>query len=176
MRTPHLTLILILSIFFLFCREEIEEKTRSKPAGTTLTEKTALSARATISNYDSLLNILLPLANTVMQNPTNSSFAMELLDAAFHTEGGRFYCIGKGVVNPKHPAAAQQQGLKKAARHTGERWALYLKAWQSDSTLSFGTKLSGRLLHAGSVHVEKMMGDTLYQLLSVSADSVELLQ
>ncbi len=175
MRILVATGVVIISLCFLFCREEIEEKTRSKPTGTTLTEKTAQSARATISNYDSLLNILLPLANEVMQNPANSSASKELLDAAFHTEGGRFYCIGKGTANPKMSAAAQRPGLRKAARHTGERWALYLKAWQNDNTLSFGTKLSGRLLHAGSIHIEKMMGDTLYQLLSVSADSVELL-
>ncbi len=175
MRTPFLTVILIPCMCFLFCREETEERARNKPTQTALTEKTVQSDLIFISNYDSLLNILLPLEDEVLRNPANTDPMKQLLDAAFHAEGGRFYCVGKGIVNPKHPASVQQQGMRKAARHTGERWTLYMKAWQAGDTVTLDKQLSGRLKTTSTLHFEKTSNDTLYQLLSVSADSVELL-
>lgn len=169
----YLCPVLFIAICSFHCRDE--KKVQNEQTTTITQEKTVKGAHMKVSNFDSLLNTILPLENNIMTNPSDQQYINQLLEKAFNTETKEFYCVGKGVINPSHPIAIQHQGMRKAARHTGERWSLYLKAWQNGNTITLEKEISGKLQTASTLLYEKIEQDTLYQLLSIPSDSVHLL-
>jgi hypothetical protein len=137
--------------------------------------KESMKPEKRVINYDSLFNELLPLGNVILQNPSDTSHIRSLLHAAYDSISGVFYCVGKGTMNPNLPEAAQQQGIKRAAQNTGMRWAVYLKSWQDGNIVPLEKEISGKFSAGCTLLLEKSVGDTLYQLLSVSAGDVKVL-
>jgi len=166
---------LVIIVLFLSFNCFEEEDGQPKGPQTKSPEKTTKAAQQAVVNFDSLLAVILPIENEIMSNPSARPPVERLLGVAYNKDAGLFYCVGKGVINPKHPVASQQQGMRRAARSTGERWALYLKAWQKDSEITLENKISGKLQASVTLLYEKMEGDTLYQLLAIPSDSVQLL-
>ena len=169
----YLCPILFIAICFFHCRDE--KKVQNEQTTTITQEKTVKGAHMKVSNFDSLLNTILPLENKIMTNPSDQQYINQLLEKAFNTETKEFYCVGKGIINSKQPLAAQHQGMRRAAKNTGERWALYLKAWQKDSLITLENEIAGKLHTTGTLLYEKIEGDTLYQLLAIPSDCVHLL-
>ena len=173
---PKLSIpIFLITLCIFSCREKKEKKEQVVQQEHTMSIKEAMKAENRVINYDSLFNELLPLENHIMSNPSDTDNIKRLLGAAYDSIGGIFYCIGKGTTNPKLPVAAQQQAMQRAAKNTGARWSLYLKTWQDGNIIPFDKEISGKLLTGTSLLLEKSVGDTLYQLLSISAADVKIL-
>ena len=175
MKPKCLIIFLLFFIFFFSCREKKEKKEQVVQQEHTMSIKEAMKAENRVINYDSLFNELLPLENHIMSNPSDTEHIKRLLGAAYDSIGGVFYCVGKGTTNPNLPASAQQQAMQRAATNTGARWSLYLKTWQDGNIIPFDKEISGKLLTGTSLLLEKSVGDTLYQLLSISAADVKIL-
>ena len=167
--------IIIITLCIFSCREEKEKKSQEKQGKSKVSIKETMKAQNRVINYDSLFKELLPLENHIMSNPSDTDNIKRLLGAAYDSIGGVFYCVGKGTVNPKLPAAAQQQAIKRAAKNTGMRWAIYLKSWQSGNIVPVDKEISGKFSTGSTLLLEKSVGDTLYQLLSISAEDVKIL-
>lgn len=167
--------IIIITLCIFSCWEEKEKKAQEKQGKSKVSIKETMKAQNRVINYDSLFKKLLPLENHIMSNPSDTDNIKRLLGAAYDSIGGIFYCVGKGTVNPKLPAAAQQQAIKRAAKNTGMRWAIYLKSWQSGNIVPVDKEISGKFSTGSTLLLEKSVGDTLYQLLSISAGDVKIL-
>ncbi len=175
----------LFSMFLLLCKEDETQtaETHEIKKKTTTTENTSIKASITkkapvkypktFNSYDSLLNLLLSYEDKIMLDPDNMKITRLLMDAAIDSSAGLFYCVGKGIVNPDHPVAVQKQGMQKAAGYTGERWALYLKAWHTGQSISFGKEISGKIKNCTTLF-EKQSNDTLYQLLKIPIESVTI--
>lgn len=173
---PKLSIPIILITLCIFsCREKKEKKEQVVQQEHTMSIKETMKAQNRVINYDSLFNELLPLENHIMSNPSDTENIKRLLGAAYDSIGGVFYCVGKGTANPKLPAAAQQQAIKRAAKNTGMRWAVYLKSWQNGNIVPLDKEISGKFSAGSTLLLEKSVGDTLYQLLSISAEDVKVL-
>ena len=94
-----------------------------------------------------------------------------LVTASWDSVGGGFLCIGKGVVNPKLPSAAQTEAREKAARLTAERWALYLKKWRDGVYVSPTRGIGGEITYSREL-CRRSDGDTLFLLLQVPLGSI----
>ena len=167
--------IIIITLCIFSCRKEKEKKEQVVQQEHTMSIKESMKAQNRVINFDSLLNELLPLEDYIMSNPSDTEHIKRLLDAAYDSIGGIFYCVGKGTVNPKLPVSAQQQAIQRAAKNTGARWSLYLKMWREGNIIPFDKEISGQLLTGTNLLIEKSVGDTLYQLLSISADDVRIM-
>ena len=173
-----ITLPITIIIFFLCllsCWKKKEKQAQQEQVESSVSIKEKMKPEKRVIDYDSLFNELLPLEDLIIQNPSDTSHIRDLLDAAYDSVSSVFYCIGKGTMNPKLPEAAQQQAIKRAAQNTGMRWAVYLKSWQEGNMVPLENKISGKFSAGSSLLLEKSVGDTLYQLLSVSADDVKVL-
>ncbi len=174
MKTPYSIIITSLCIVLIIsCRDE-RNKTADdqKVASHELIEETKDKKAV---NYDSLFQKILPLQNSVMQNPDDRNAMQMLLDAVYDSETALLYCVGKGAANPKLPPAVQQQGMKRAAQLTGERWALYLTEWHKGNFVALTSPIAGNLSTGGTLLFEKTESDTLFLLLSVPVDSAHIL-
>ena len=166
-------ILILLTIFS--CRKEKEVKEQVVHQEQVMLIKEAVKAQNRVINFDSLFNELLPLEDYIMSNPSDTEHIKRLLGAAYDSIGGVFYCVGKGTVNQKLPISAQHPAMQRAARNTGARWSLYLKTWQEGNVIPFDKEIKGKLLSGSELFLEKSAGDTLYQLLSISADDVKVL-
>ena len=171
----YIPLILVITFCIISCWKEKEKKVQQEQVESSVSIKESMKPENRVVNYDSLFNKLLPLGNLVLQNPSDTAHIRPLLDAAYDSVSGVFYCIGKGTMNPKLPEAAQQQAIKRAAQNTGMRWAIYLKSWQKGNMVSLDRNLSGQFSAGSTLLLEKNVGDTLFQLLSVSAEDINIL-
>ena len=169
------TIILLLALCIISCWKEKKKQTQQEEVESSVLIKEAMKPEKRVIDYDSLFNELLPLEDLITQNPSDTAHIRHLLDAAYDSVSGVFYCIGKGTTNPKMPEAAQQQAINRAAQNTGMRWAVYLKSWQGGNMIPLDNKISGKFSAGSTLLLEKSVGDTLYQLLSVSADDVKVL-
>ena len=167
--------IILITLCIFSCWEKKEEKEQIVQQNQAISIKEAMKAQNRVINYDSLFNELLPLENHIMSSPSDTEQINNLLGVAYDSLGGLFYCIGKGTINPELPISAQQPAMQRAAKNTGVRWSLYLKTWQNGNIIPFDKEISGKLLSGTSLLLEKNIGDTLYQLLSISADAVKIL-
>lgn len=155
------------------CRKETKSAAAGQPA--VLREISREKKGEKAINYDSLLQILLPLQKSVTQAPDDPNAMKNLCAAAFDAEERIFYCVGTGAANPTLPPAVQEQGMKRAARLTGKRWALYLNEWRRGNYVNITSPLSGKLSSVGEVVLEKVKGDTLYLLISLPAEGMNIL-
>jgi hypothetical protein len=117
------------------------------------------------------MEVVLNLQNGVYADPTDQSLVPQLVSASFDSLSGSFLTVGKGVVNPEHPQAAQPSARQQAAAADAKRWSLYLKAWHTGDTRAFGETIEGQISYS-RVLAEKLEGDTLYQLVQVPVGSV----
>jgi len=162
-----------LMLLFLNCFED--NKGQSKEPQAESSRPSEEKNKQIVANYDSLLQVILPIENKIMINPSAEEPRIRLIEAAYDKNSGLFYCVGKGVENPKQPLAAQHQGMRRAEKKNGERWALYLKAWQKGKKISIENTITGKLQTSGTLLYEKIEGDTLFQLIALPSDSVQLL-
>jgi hypothetical protein len=116
---------------------------------------------------------VLALQDKLAQNPRDATLIAALLKTSFDHASGCFYVVGKGVANPNHPQAALEASRKTAARFTGQRWALYLKAWRNGDRRAYGEQIAGDIAYSASIH-EELVGDTLYQLIMIPLGSIVL--
>jgi hypothetical protein len=135
---------------------------QSRPAKQTSTESNEVLMRKVLALQDKLAH-----------NPRDATLVAALLKASFDASSGCFFVVGKGVANPSHPQGAWDASRKTAARFTGQRWALYLKAWRNGDQRHFGEQIAGEIAYSSSVH-EELAGDTLYQLIMIPLGSIVL--
>jgi hypothetical protein len=142
-------------------------------ASSTQAPPTSHDALADSAKCDSLLSLLVGLENEVYVNlPSRGTVALsELKQVSLDSASGSFLVVGKGAFNKSHPEAAWDKGRKMAASYDAKRWALYLKAWQEGSAITFGKKISGEVSYS-RVLCERSDGDTLHQLIQVPIGSI----
>jgi len=164
-----ITGVLVLCTFILcgvYCDNDNPRENRTSYSSESITKEPD-------KNYDSLLSVIKPLQDSIYQNPSDISLFTPFFEKAFDSTSGSFYVLGKGFANKNHPRESWNAARKAAARYSGQRWALYLKAYQSQQPVSFGTSMQGQIVYSKVVH-ETLQNDTLYQLLQIPASSVVL--
>lgn len=117
------------------------------------------------------LERLLDLQATVYSKKDDLNAAQALLSFSFDSTTGCFLTVGKGTINPAHPASARKAGRKLAAGYEGKRWGLYLKVWYSGTWIPFGTPIEGEVVYSKVLH-ERIANDTLYQLMILPLGSI----
>jgi hypothetical protein len=168
MKVNTLAIILCMISVIFSCRDSAKDI----PAGKRI-DSNPRQPLDTQHNFDSLLSLILSLQNAVAANPASAELTVKLKSAALDTPNGGFLTAGTGVFNPEFPEGAKEQGRIRSARYTGERWALYLKAWHTGTNLAFGNPVSGAITFSREL-LSRESGDTLYQLLLVPVGSVVL--
>jgi hypothetical protein len=153
---------LLLAAVLLFCREH-------NPAENGLSDKK--TAVGDSVDFESLMNRLRDLQDTMYADPANSRLIPPLVKAAFDSTTGCFHVVGKGCADSSYPAAAVKALQKTAARNDAMRWALYLKSWRRGDMRPLSRQVRGEIAYS-RVLFEKDTGDTLYQLLQVPIGSI----
>ena len=160
--------LLFLIVIFSGCKPEKKAAEARKPPERRETQPTeeSLSAgecRSLMSRLDSAIRRVNERDDMVSKK--------RLAAASWDSVAGSFICMGKGVVNPKLPPAAQSEAQKKAAQLTAERWALYLRKWRDGEYISPAQGISGEITYSRKL-CGRSDGDTLFLLLQVPLGSI----
>lgn len=158
---------LVLLTLFVLCKPDESPKARE------IAPTSEPAPADTVIHYESLMNSILILQEAITADPTTTHLPGRLLRLATDTVAGCFLSVGKGVPNPAMPESARTASVRRAAKCTGERWALYLKAWHTGKEILFGQMIKGKVVY-GKVLYERLSADTLYALCSVPVGSVVL--
>jgi hypothetical protein len=172
---PAITVFLFFLLIFSSCKLQpsLPQEAKTAPAASRHAPPASHGTLPDSAKFDSLLSLLIKLENNVYVNrPTSGTVSlMELKKVSFDSSSGCLLVAGKGTFNKSHPEAAWDKGRKMAASGDAKRWVLYLKAWQEGSALAFGNKISGVVSYS-RILLERLDGDTLYQLIQVPLGSV----
>jgi hypothetical protein len=159
---------LCFTLVFLSCRDIARQGAKAS-GGTTNPRQPADS----IQYYDSIFSAVKNCQDSVYNKPESETLAAKLLLAAYDTVSGSFLVVGKAVFNPDFPQQAQTADRKRASKYIGERWALYLKAWQAGNSIPFGKPIAGTIAYSKELS-SREKGDTLFQLLMIPFGSIIL--
>ena len=146
-------------------------ESKKPPAETTGMKPPAqVSSEKSEAAYEAILN---RLNADIRRLKTDDGAALksEFVNHSRDSSGGGFFCLGKGVANPKLPEAAQAAAQRRGAEIIARQWALYLKKWGEEEYVSLSRKLSGQITYSRTVY-EKREGDTLYTLVAVPLGSI----
>jgi hypothetical protein len=117
-------------------------------------------------NFDSLLQKIDELQNNVLHQPDNRLAIENLLKTSSNHKNSTFYCVGRGIINPKFPVAVRQQIMSRASLAAAQNWALYLVEWRRGNYISRTKGVAGSLSTSGNSVSQKIIGDTLLLLVS----------
>lgn len=162
-RTFNILITGIILISFIGCKEQPNENV-ARFKGQPVIKDTA-------AYYDSLLNSIESLQNSLIISPANVSLQKKLVSNSFDSFSGSFRLVGKGVTNKEHPDAAQKAGRSMAAQFTGKRWAFYIKSWYGGDSIPFGRQINGSVMYSRTL-LQKELGDTLFMLLDIPMGSI----
>lgn len=127
----------------------------------------------TAAHNDSLLATLRAQQDSIYSAPQKTDLIASFLLRAFDTVSGCFFVVGKGTHSTGLPEASWGQGRKIAASYDGKRWALYCKTRSQGGKIPFGKPVSGNISYSKTIF-EKLIGDTLFQLIMVPTGSIIL--
>ncbi len=122
---------------------------------------------------ENTFNAIVELEKALTDSPENQKSREKLQHYCLDTVTGSFLVVGNGTANPEHPPSARDLGRRRAAIYSGERWALYHKAWNSGRRIPFGEEIFGKVMYS-KVLMEKVESETLWVLLHVPIGSVVL--
>jgi hypothetical protein len=122
-------------------------------------------------NCDSLMPVILELEGRLFATPRDAGLMRQFARATYDTASGSLYLAGKGVADPRADKATWESARQRAASIDAQRWALYAKAWHTGDKRAFGRKIRGDVSYTRAC-AEKLVGDTLYQMIQVPVGSV----
>ena len=162
------TVSLLLLCLLIGCKPE-SEKARTDNTGTTEVPASSSSERSDEA-YEVIIN---RLNDDISRLTTNNRTALKdsFVNHSRDSAGGGFFCLGKGVVNPKLPEAAREAAQRRGAEIIAQQWALFLKQWSQKNYIPTDRMLSGQITYSRTVY-EKREGDTLYTLVAVPLGSI----
>ncbi len=161
-------------LLFGSCRDDQMASSGEDALQYGVTDSSGSSSPVIVHGLEDTLEVmerLLQLQRELRTNGSNRVLAEKLKSLSFDTTSGCFLTVGKGTINPNHPASAQAAGRKLAAGYDGKRWAVYLKAWHTGNWVPFGDPVKGEVVYSKILH-ETLSRDTLYQLLLVPVGSI----
>ncbi|MGB7569829.1 MAG: hypothetical protein WBM07_18345 [Chitinivibrionales bacterium] len=168
----HALAILVFVVAVVSCRKNPSPAQKNNGHASTAVLQSR-PAYDTAAHNDSLLTTLRELQDSIYSAPQKTDLIASFLHRAFDTVSGCFFVVGKGTNSTDLPEASWDRGRKIAASYDGKRWALYCKTWAQGGKIPFGKPMSGNISYSKTVF-EKLIGDTLFQLIMAPTGSIIL--
>jgi hypothetical protein len=166
LRTVAMVALMLLTVS---CKQQpysARKVVRSKAAGVSSSSPFDTTAR-----NDSLMALLAALQYAISTHPEKRDLIRPFLKASFDSVSSCFSVVGKGTYNSTQPEGSWEKGRKIASSYDGQRWALYCKTWLQGKKAPFGSSIAGQITYSKVVY-EKLVNDSLYQLILVPSSSV----